>query len=94
MRRRNLFTKHLIIPALFLSAPVLLAQANPFRGVTTATDDIRAIATAVGAILGGLFALIGGSRVGWKMVHREEWTADLIMAIGGFVVGVVCVIAM
>lgn len=94
MRQKRLIPTAIQL-ALFTSATALISQqANPFRGVTSATDDIRTIAAAAGAILGGLFALIGGARVGWKMVHREEWTADLIFAICGFVVGVVCVIAM
>ena len=87
--------KHITLLAILLSAGALSAQAaNPFRGVTSSTDDIRMIATAAGALLGGLFALIGGARAGWKAAHSEEFTKDLIFAIVGFVIGIVCVVVM
>ena len=82
--------KHLIISALvlFIAAP-LWAQAPPVAPTfTSAIDDIRAIAAAAGALVGGLVALIGIGRTAYKLANGDtDAMTSLIMAVVGIFLG-------
>lgn len=85
--------KPLLMAALVLAASQA-AHAGPFSGVSAATNDIKSLATAAGAILGGLVTLIGGAIAAWKASHGEEFTKPLLMAIVAAAIAAVCVVAM
>lgn len=85
--------KYLVLAAIVV-AVAQSAHAGPFSGVTQATNDVKSLATAAGAILGGLVTLIGGAIAAWKASHGEEFTKPLLMAIVAAAIAAVCVVAM
>ena len=81
------------LPMLLLLGSGTVLLANPFAGVTSAADTIKTVATAGGAILGGLITLIGGSIAAWKAAHGEPFTKPLVFAIVAFVIASVSIAA-
>lgn len=80
-----------LLTALLTVATGSYLMANPFAGVTSAMDTIKTVGAAVGAGVGAIFFLWGGSRLGAKLVKGDpDWVQDLLFTIGGAAVGILC----
>ena len=70
-----------------------LLAASPFgAAVTTGTTEVTGAATAVGAAIGGIVTVIGGSYTAWEAVHSRPFTTPLVCTIAGVVIAAVSLI--
>jgi hypothetical protein len=89
----KLKASHLALFALIALVATNAFAAGPFTSTTTAADDVKTIAKAGAAIIGGLVTIIGGALAAWKASHEEKFSTPLVCAIVGAAIAAVAAAA-